>query len=423
MELRLRALLYYGLLAAPLAMAALPVYVLAPSFYGDTLGLPLGVLGFALLAARLVDTIQDPLLGYWSDRMRNGRVRFSALGVPLLAVGFVALFMPPQLGTSALVAWLIGSLLLAYTGYSMSSIGYLAWGAELGRSHRDRMRVTATREAFSLAGVLLGALLPQALMRMFDVPVAMAWFTAAFTLILFVTAGITLARAPRPAQNHPPDGSALQSWRHALSNRGFLRLCTIFLINGMAAAVPATLVIFYVEYILDAAAWTGVFLALYFLAGVAGMPLWVRLAERRGKDHAWLLAMGLAIVAFAWAALLGSGDLAAFALICIATGLALGADLALPPAMLADVLAARPKGFDEAGSHFGLWNLLTKLSLALAAGTALPLLQWLGFRPGDAATGLGALAITYALVPCGLKLAAAIALIRWQVPRPKEVAA
>lgn len=82
----------YGILALPLAMAALPVYVLAPGFYGDTLGLPLAVLGTTLLATRLVDTVQDPLLGYWSDRLPRGRVGFTASGLPLLALGFVALF-------------------------------------------------------------------------------------------------------------------------------------------------------------------------------------------------------------------------------------------------------------------------------------------------------------------------------------------
>ncbi len=423
MPLTLSALLRYGLLAMPLAMAALPVYVLAPGFYGDTLGLPLAVLGFTLLGTRLIDTVQDPLLGYWSDRVRNGRVRFTALGLPLLAAGFVALFNPPALSDAGLIVWLVGSLLLAYTGYSMSSISYHAWGAELGRSGEDRTRVTAIREGFSLAGILLAALLPQALMRTLDVPAAMAWFAGGFVVILLVTAAITLARAPRPAASRPNGGSPWRSWRRALSNRDFLQLCSIFLLNGMAAAVPATLVVFYVEYILDAAAWTGLFLALYFLAGVAGMPLWVRVAAVRGKRNAWLLAMGMAIVAFAWAAALGSGDLAAFALICIVTGLALGADLALHPALLADILASRPNGFDDAGSHFGLWNLLAKLSLALAAGIALPMLQWLGFSPGETAAGLGALAATYALLPCALKLAAALALTRWQVPEPSEAAA
>ena len=59
----------YGALGLPLAMAALPVYVQAPAYYAGTLGLPLATTGVVLFAARLVDTVQDPWLGRWIDRL------------------------------------------------------------------------------------------------------------------------------------------------------------------------------------------------------------------------------------------------------------------------------------------------------------------------------------------------------------------
>ena len=66
------------------------------------------------------------------------------------------------------------------------------------------------------------------------------------------------------------------------------------------------------------------------------------------------------------------------------------------------------------GAYFGLWNLVTKMNLALAAGIALPLLALLGYRPGatQSADALLYLAGTYALLPCVLKAFAAIALAR-----------
>lgn len=83
-------------------------------------------------------------------------------------------------------------------------------------------------------------------------------------------------------------------------------------------------------------------------------------------------------VAFAWASLLGAGDLYSFALICIASGLALGADLALPAAIAADL--GERQG--QAGACFGVWNFVAKLNLAIAAGLALPLLGQFGYVPG-----------------------------------------
>ena len=92
--------------------------------------------------------------------------------------------------------------------------------------------------------------------------------------------------------------------------------------------------------------------------------------------------MALAIVTFAWAAV-GPGDYTAFALICALSGIALGADLALPPALLARVIGRFPRRSDE-GAYFGLWNFANKMNLALAAGLALPVLEASGTRPGRA---------------------------------------
>ena len=131
-------------------------------------------------------------------------------------------------------------------------------------------------------------------------------------------------------------------------------------------------------------------------------------SERPGRQA---LGMALALLVFAWAGLLGPGDTWAYGLICVLSGFALGADLALPPSLLADLLA-RP-GAPQApraasGAAFGWWNFVTKANLALAAGATLPLLQWLGYMPGSQdPLALQRLAWIYALLPCALKLMAA----------------
>ena len=127
------------------------------------------------------------------------------------------------------------------------------------------------------------------------------------------------------------------------------------------------------------------------------------------KPLSWLAAMLLAMLAFAGASLLGPGDLYPFALICLASGLALGADLALPAAIAADL--GERQG--QAGACFGVWNFVAKLNLALAAGLALPLLGQLGYVPGGT-DGLPALTFAYALLPLAFKAIAAALLWRWR---------
>src|SRR5450830_1992912 len=82
-------------------------------------------------------------------------------------------------------------------------------------------------------------------------------------------------------------------------------------------------------------------------------------------------------------------------------GLALGADLSLPPVLLATLIGKQ----ESTAAYYGVWALLGKLSLAVA-GLALPLLAALGYRPGSAA-GIS-LALVYAWLPCAFKLLALV---------------
>ncbi|MGH8751904.1 MAG: MFS transporter [Burkholderiales bacterium] len=419
MNILTRAQLFaYGALSLPLAMAALPVYVQVPKFYAGTLGMNLAWAGAILLALRILDALQDPLLGYLSDRLNlamGARRFFIALAMPLLALGFFLLFNPGARGGLALEAWLTLSLILVYLGYSMASISYQALGAELSADPYQRTRITATREGLALIGVLLAAALPEVLAEKNGAAAGLAQFSILFLPVLLLAAMITLVYSPQPARIHAQEvrESLFKALLAPFANRGFCWLLAVFVMSGIAAAIPATLFLFFVDDVLGAAHYSGAFLALYFVSGAAGMPLWVMLSKRAGKKAAWIAAMFLAIATFIWASLLGNGDASAFFVICVLSGCALGADLALPPSLLADVIDEDRRGARSEGAYFGLWNLATKLNLALAAGIALPLLAWFGYQPGQHQGGF-ALAATYALLPSVLKLIAVLLL--WLAP-------
>ncbi len=403
-------LLYYGLPGLVTAIPTIPIFTLLPTFYAQEVGLGLAVTGAVLFAGRALDLVTDPLVGRLADRGGGRDIgRLVLLGALLGAPALVLLMSPPE-GAGAV--WLLVTSALLLLGWTLVQIPYLTWGARLSAGYHERTRLTSSREGATLVGILLSASLPAALGFLgLDEAFRMAllgWVTVAIGLPTFY---LLLSRVPRPVALPRTDAS----WRGITENRLFVRLLGAWFLNGLANGIPAVLFPLYCTYVLAVDDQTrNLLLALYFGCAVAGIPLWLVLSRTLSKHRAWALAMVVTCPAFAAAALLGPGDAGIFALICLVTGLCLGADLALPPAIQADVADWDRLRFrrNRTAGLFSLWNMSAKLALALAAGLTLPALAGLGLEEAQPTkTALTALAVTYALIPCGLKLAA-VALMR-----------
>lgn len=404
--------LAYGLLGLPLAFAALPLYVVLPHYYASDLGLPLAALGGLLLLVRLIDAAAEPLLGRWSDRLYRRAVPavlwVAGASALLLGAGMVGLFFPRVQGPAALATWMVAGLLFTCLAHSLLVIAHQAWGVRLGGDAVQRSRIVAWREGLGLVGVVTASAL------------SVAWGAGAMLtvfLLALLLGWLALWHAPRPALALAPLG--LRQMRspglwQPLAETGFRRLLAVFLCNGIASAIPAALMLFFAQDRLQATQpQIALFLVLYFVSGALSMPVWVRAVRRLGLERAWLAGMLLGVVCFGWAAVLEGGQVVAFGAICVLSGAALGADLAVPGALLALLIERHGAQGAHDGAYLGWWNLATKLNLALAAGATLPLLQWLGYLPGSQdPLALQRLAWMYALLPCALKLVAAALLHR-----------
>jgi Na+/melibiose symporter-like transporter len=402
--LGLREGLSYGLLGLPLAFVALPLYVLLPHHYAQAYGVPLAALGAVLLATRLADAFIDPLIGRLSDWLYQRSLMSvwtaAIVAAIVLALGFGSLFFPPTGSPTTLLGWAAGWLLLTYAAYSLLTVTHQAWGAMLGGDEATRARIVGWREGLGLVGVVLASVLPTWL--------GLSTTTAVLALALGLACW-TWTLAPQPGARAVRAVTASSDLWGPWRNAAFRRLITVFMLCGIANAVPATLVLFFVQDRLRAPeSWQPVFLGTYFIAAAASIPLWLRLVQRIGLASSWRIGMAASVVVFAGAFTLGAGDTLAFLVVCVCSGLMLGSDLALPSALLAGVIAdAGDRGRAE-GAYFGWWNFATKLNLALAAGLSLPLLALLGYTPGTTdPRALAPLSVAYCLVPCALKALAA----------------
>ncbi|MEZ5588059.1 MAG: MFS transporter [Sedimenticolaceae bacterium] len=396
----------YALPAVSLAFLGLPLYVYLPAHYAALPGVGLAAVGVVLLVARLLDLLTDPLVGLLTDRSRRlfAPQWLMLAGAVLLAAGAWWLFRP-QPGVGA--GYLFLTLTVTYLGWTLLAIPYYALGAELGE-RAGQTRVAAWREAGMICGTLLAMLLPVlvgGVDALHSSALALLWLLPAAMLAVY-----WLGHAPA-GRSRPGSLSLLGMWRD--TGRPARHVLAIHLLNALAGGTAATLFVIYTRDALglDERS-SGLLLLLYFLVGLALLPLWARLARRIGEVRAWRAAMLLAAAGFVPAALLGPGDAFAFALVCAVTGATLGADIALPAALQARLVVAesrrlaRPRG----GALFGLWGMASKLALAIAAGVALPLLgglsEGIGWTRGEVVPWL------YAGLPVLIKLLAVLALQR-----------
>jgi Na+/melibiose symporter-like transporter len=415
----------YGLLGLPLAFVALPVYVHLPNVYAQQYGLTLAALGAVLLLSRSIDAVVDPWLGRWGDKLYRHSWQAVWLAAVLMALavalGFAALFFPPAtaLSPTGLLVWVAAALTLSHLAYSGLGILHQAWAARQGGGGIAQSRWVAWREGFALIGVLLASALPA----------LWGWGPTTALLVFMLALGLfSWRRVARSAlastiavDSGHAVGSLWQPWQHA----GFRCLLMVFMLNGLASAVPATLVLFFVQDLLQAPkTMEPLFLGLYFAAGALSFPLWLKVIDRIGLLRTWATGMTLSVLAFVSVITLGAGDTTGFLVVCALSGMALGADLTVPGALLNQLIDRCGERGRTDGAFMGWWNLATKLNLALAAGLSLPLLGLWGYAPGQqGADAVLALGLAYGLLPCVLKLLAGLALYAGLMRRPDLMSA
>ena len=407
MSARAARLPAYALFAALLAAAGLPIYIHAPKFYVDEYGVSLTALGSVLFGLRLLDVVQDPALGWLAQALRAWRgvaVNVAAIFMAVAMLGLLAVPAPIDP-----VLWFALMLTVVFSCFSFLTICFYAQGvakadALPGAGH---LALARWRETGALLGVCVASVAPLLLGMAMARP--FTGFAVGFA-VLAVAAALAMRGEWRATA-----ASVVGGFGTVLRDALARRLLLIALVNAAPVAVTSTLFLFYVELALEAPGWEGPLLLLFFLAAAGAAPLWGMLAERYGARNVLLAAMCFGIVAFGGALLLGPGDVGLFALVCLASGAVLGADLTLLPAMFASRMA---KISPLAAEGFGLWSFVSKLTLAFAAIALLPALEGAGLQtgPGESSDAAVSLLIWfYAGVPCALKLLA-IALLATAQP-------
>jgi GPH family glycoside/pentoside/hexuronide:cation symporter len=413
--------LAYAMPAFAMAVVGIPVYVYLPKFYTDVVGVHIAVVGYLLFGVRIFDAVTDPMIGWWSDRHRSimGRRRpFILLGALLLAVSLYFLFTPPVPSTTAVkTLWFAICIYTMFFFWTMTAVPYESLGPELTRDYDDRTSLFAMRDGFLLAGTLVAASAPTLIKAVWGLGSDSNGERQTFFLMALLYAPMLIAACAwcvyrlREPTTTPADSRQRlwENFRMIRQNKPFMILLAAFTLSAIGSNLPATLILYYVQYVLHSDL-ADVMLLLYLATGILFLPGWLKLAYRIGKKKAWLWSMAINTGSFGGVFFLGSGDILAYGILVFLSGIGLGATLALPSAIQADVI-----DYDELltrqrreGQYIGLWSVAKKMAAAAGIGMGLFVLGLAGYQPNmeQSPQVVLTLRILYALVPSVCNLVA-----------------
>jgi glycoside/pentoside/hexuronide:cation symporter, GPH family len=403
----------YAAPAFALAVVGIPVYVYVPKFYTDVVGVHIGVLGFLLLAVRIFDAVTDPLLGYFSDntQTRFGRRRpYIAFGSIALAFSLYLLFNPPDASPTFETSWFGVCIFSLFLFWTVVVVPYESLGPELTFDYHERTGIFGLRDGAMLAGTLAAASSPLIVSQVFGLPegaegerAKFFWIAAIYgPMLILCSWWCVLAIRERVDLERPSGQPLLKGLGRVLRNRPFILLLGSYTVAAFGSNLPATLILYYVEYVLGSSQ-ADFFLVLYFVTGIVFLPGWILLSRKIGKKWSWIASMAINSGSFFWVFFLGQGDAPIYGVLVFFSGIGLGATIALPSAMQADVIDYDEllTGERREGQYIGLWSLAKKFSAALGVGLSLSILSYTGYTPNVEQTeGVKmTLRVLYALVP------------------------
>ncbi len=423
----------YALPALPLAVIGIPVYVFLPKFYTDTIGLDISTIGILLMSVRLFDAVTDPVIGYLSDRTsgRFGRRKpYMALGALGLAVSILFLFRPMELSGSSLNIYFGCWLFALFFFWTLITIPYESLGPELTPDYHERTSVFAFRDGFLIVGTLLAAASPMlidAAMKVWDrVPDEKERFSIMaflFAPMIIMSSFYCIYRIKETFSGNGED-DLQKGFLTVFKNRPFLVLISAYTISAFGSNLPATLILYYVEYVLKSQNAEG-FLLIYFLTGILFLPLWIIVSRKMGKKKAWIISMVINTGAFSGVFFLGPGDEMIYRVLVFLSGTGFGAGLVLPSSIQADVIDYDQllTGQRREGRYIGLWSIAKKFSAALGIGIGLFLLGNAGYSPNmeQKESTVVMLRILYALVPCLCNVLAIVIIFFYPISEKKHL--
>ena len=358
---------------------------LLPIFYQDYLGLSAWWITLASAIYAVWNAINDPLFGYITDgtRSKHGRrIPYMRYTAPFLGLTFVLVWFAPQKsGDLTLFWWMLISMLLYDTCYTMIGLVYSALLPEVSESESERNDLQISSSLFGLLGTLLGFLIPDFFRpkaggspSFLPLQVAMV-VVAVVAVVLIISTTLKVKERPIFTKLDKPIG-VMKAIRLTIVNRSFMILVAANFMSILMQSLILGAKFYLADYVLKMN--TMILLACLFIPLIIGVPTTTLIRRRLGVVGAQqflltIAGIGLVLVAVAPTVLIPA---------CIAlAGFGLSGPQTLTNLLFAQIADEDElrSGVRREGAFFGVNALFTKPAQSLALALSPFILQWTHF--------------------------------------------
>jgi glycoside/pentoside/hexuronide:cation symporter, GPH family len=363
-------------------------------FLTEVVGVMPAVAALAIFIGSTWDYINDPLVGYISDRThtRWGRRRpFLLFGALPFALAFTLLWWRPPFDSVPLLALYYSLAFALYdTAATFVYMPYFALTPELTSDYDERTGLTSTRMFFSILGSLVAFTLPLSIVAGFNPQHAsrVLMMGAIFGIISALPLWLVFwgTRERKEFMNLEQSG-LMESIKASWKNRPFIFGLLLFLFNGVTMAIIQVNLLYYVKYVVRREPQSDIIMGTIFVVAMCALPLWAWISRHLNKRWAYIIGIAfLAGVLMVLASLTPETGMPFILVLCVLAGIGVSAMHVMPWAIIPDAIeyGELQSGKRNEGMFYSLITLAQKVASSIAVPAALLVMQASGYVSNSA---------------------------------------
>ncbi len=389
------------------------------SFYFIVVGLPIYYLLLAVLLFSIWNAINDPLIGFLSDRThtRWGRRKpYIMLGfIPMIIVN-VIIWLPPTGDHFISFIYLLIMLMSFDTFYTMVAIPYESLFPELYVSEKERAKANTIKSVLGSIGLVFAFVIPGIFIG--DITISTGYVINGIIIssitgaVLIFSLIFGVKEREEFKFDHQQKFGYFEGLKSLLKNKGFVLYTIMYFLFNVLLSLHAVVIPLYAKHLLgtNSTLQISLLMGALLIVAMATVIIWKKLDIKIGSRKAY--ALSIFFYCIAAIPILFTNDFIVAVITFGAVGLGYGGITYFIYLLIADVVDEDElkTGVRREGIFFGITNFFKRLSMiptVIAISFVFVSTGWESYTPNpnvDVITGIKILVVLFPGIALGLSL-------------------